>query len=68
MLFLFGPSVLSDSLQPHGLQHARYSVLHYLLEFAQIHVHRVNDAIHSSHLSPPFPPAINPSQHQGLFQ
>jgi len=68
MLFLFGPSVLSDSLWPHGLQHAGFPVLHYLLEFAQIHVHRVNDAIQSSHLSPPFPPAVNPSQHQGPFQ
>jgi len=30
---------MSDSLQLHGLQHARLPVLHYLLEFAQIHVH-----------------------------
>ena len=29
------------------------SVLHYLLEFAQIHVHWVSDAIQSSHLLPP---------------
>ena len=26
----------------HGLQHAS---LHYLMEFAQVHVHRVGDAI-----------------------
>ena len=38
-------------------------------EFAQIHVHWVGDAIQPSHLlSPPFPPAHNLSQHQGLFQ
>ena len=44
-------------------------VLHRLLEFAQIHVHWVGDAIQSSHpLSPPSPPALNLSQHQGLFQ
>ena len=31
--------VVSDSLWPHGLQHATVCVLHYPLEFAQIHVH-----------------------------
>ena len=46
-----------------------FSVLHYLLEFAQIHVHWVSDAIQPFHLlSPPAPPAFNLSQHQGLFQ
>ena len=45
------------------------SVLHYLLEFAQIYVHWVSDAIQPSHsLSSPSPPALNLSQHQGLFQ
>ena len=44
-------------------------VHHQLPEFTQTHVHRVNDAIQPSHLlSSPFPPALNPSQHQGLFQ
>ena len=43
----------------------RYKVL----EFTQIHVHRVGDAIQPSYpLSPPSPPAPNPSQHQGLFR
>ena len=33
------------------------------------HIHRVSDAIQSSHpLSSPSPPAPNPSQHQSLFQ
>ena len=42
---------------------------HQLLEFTQTHVHRVSDAIQSSHpLSSPSPPALNPSQHQSLFQ
>ena len=46
-----------------------FSVLHYLLEFAQTHVHRVCDAIQPSRpLLSPFPPAFNLSQHQGLFQ
>ena len=44
-------------------------VHHQLPEFTQTHVHRIGDAIQPSHpLSSPSPPAINPSQHQGLFQ
>ena len=44
-------------------------VHHQLLEFTQIHIHRVSDAIQPSHpLSSPSPPAPNPSQHQSLFQ
>ena len=44
-------------------------VHHQLPEFTQTYVHRVGDAIQPSHpLSSPFPPAPNPSQHQGLFQ
>ena len=46
-----------------------FPVLHYLPEFAQTHVPGVGDAIQPSHtLSPPSPPALNLSQHQGLFQ
>ena len=46
-----------------------FPVLHYLSEFAHTHVHRVGDAIQPSHpLLPPSPPALNLSQHQGLFQ
>ena len=44
----FSRSVLSDSLPPHGLQHARLPVLHQLLKLAQTHVHRVGDAIQPS--------------------
>ena len=44
-------------------------VHHQLLEFTQTHIHRVSDAIQPSHpLSSPSPPALNPSQHQSLFQ
>ena len=44
-------------------------VHHQLPEFAQTHSHWVSDAIQPSHpLSSTFPPAPNPSQHQGLFQ
>ena len=43
-------------------------VLSYLLEFAQTHVHWVDDAIQPSHpLSPPSS-ALNLSQNQGLFR
>ena len=43
-------------------------VHHQLPEFTQTHVHRVRDAIQPSHpLSSPSP-ALNPSQHQSLFQ
>ena len=42
---------------------------HQLPEFTQTHVHWVDDAIQSSHsLSSPSPPALNLSQHQGLFK
>ena len=43
--------------------------VHYqLLELAQTHVHWIGDAIQPSHpLSPPCAPALNLSQHQGLF-
>ena len=59
-------SVVFNSLWPHcstpGLP-----VHHQLLEHAQLH--RVGDAIQTSHPLPPLsPPAFSLSQHQGLFQ
>ena len=61
--------VTSGSLRPHRWQHARFPVLHHRPEFAQTHVNWVSDAIQPSHpLSSPSPPALNLSQHQGLFQ
>ena len=46
-----------------------FPVHHQLPELAQTHVHRVSDAIQTSGpLSSPSPPALNLSQHQGLFQ
>ena len=60
---------MSDSLQPHGLQHTRLPCPSLSSEFAQTHVHSVSDAIQPSHrLLPPSPLALNLSQHQGLFQ
>ena len=44
-------------------------VHHQLPELTQTHVHRVGDAIQPSYpLLSPSPPALNLSQHQGLFQ
>jgi len=44
-------------------------VLHFLLEFAQTHVHWVSDAIQPSYpLLLPSPLALNFSQHQGLLR
>ena len=58
----FSHSVMSDSLQPHELQHARPPCPSPTPEFTQTHVHRVSDAIQPPHLrSSPSPPAPNPS-------
>ena len=44
-------------------------VHHQTLEFTQTQVHQVSDAIQPSHpLLSPSPPALNLSQHQGLFK
>ena len=60
---------MSDSLQPHRLQHARPSCHSPTTGLTQIHVLRVSDAIQPSHpLSSPSPPTFNLSQHQGLFK
>ena len=65
----FSRSVLSASLQPHGLQHARPSYPSPTPEVSQTHVHRVGDAIQPSHpLWSPSPPAFNSSQFQAFFK
>jgi len=59
----FSGSVMSDSLWPHGLQHARPPCPSPTSEFTQTHVLWVGDAIQPSHpLLSPSPPALNPSQ------
>ena len=65
----FSLSVVSDSLWP--MNHSTPGLLahHQLQESTQTHVHRVNDAIQPSHpLLSPSSPALNLSQHQGLFK
>ena len=43
-------------------------VPHHLLEFAQIHIHCIGDAVQPSRLLKPSSSALDLSQHQGLFQ
>ena len=56
----FSHSVVSNSLQPHELQHVRPPCPSPTPESTQTHVHLVDDAIQPSHpLSSPSPPALN---------
>ena len=60
---------MSDSLQPMNCSTPGFPVHHQLPESKQTHVHWVGDAIQPSHpLSSHSPPALNLSQHQGLFK
>ena len=51
---------------PMNCNMAVFHVLHYLPEFAQVHVHYV--CVASNHLEPPSPLPLNLFQHQDLFQ
>ena len=63
----FSSSIIYDSLQPMDYSMPGFPVHHQLPELAQTNVHRVSDAIQSSHLlSPPSPLALKLSQHQGF--
>ena len=65
----FSRSVISDSLRPHESQHARPPCPSPAPGVHPNHVHWVGDTIQPSHpLSSPSSPALNLSQHQGLFQ
>ena len=70
---IYGTIVIVNSCptlcNPMDCSTASFPVLHHLPEFAQTYVHGIGDAIQPSHpLLPPSPPALNLSQHQGLFQ
>ena len=68
-ILLFSRSVVSNSLQPRGLQHPGFLVHQQFPGLTQIHFDRVGDAIQPSHpLSSPSSPAFSLFQHQGLFQ
>ena len=68
LLVQFNHSVVSDFCDPMDRSTPGFPVHHQLSELAQIHVHRVSDAIQPSHsLTSPSPPAFNLSQNQGHF-
>ena len=65
----FSHSVMSDSLRPHESHHARPPCPSPTPRVYSNSCPLTSDAIQPSHpLSSPSPPALNPSQHQGLFQ
>ena len=65
----FSRSVVFNSLQLHGLQHARPPCPSPTPRVYSNYVYWVGDAIQPSHpLSSPSPPTFNLSQHQGLFK
>ena len=65
----FSRSVMSTLCDPMNRSMPGLPVYHQLPEFTQTHVHRVGDAIQPSYpLSSPSPPALNFSQHLGLFK
>ena len=73
VVFLLCSSVQSQSCMtlcdPMNCGMPGLPVHHQLQEFIQTHVHQVSDVIQPSHpLSSPSPPALNLSQHQGIFQ
>ena len=68
-LLFFSHSVMLTLCNPMDCNTPGFPVLYQLSKLAQTHVLWVGDAIQPSHpLSSPSPPALNPSQHQGLFQ
>ena len=69
ILLLFSRSVMSDSLWSHELQHTRLPCPSLSPGVCSNSWPWIGDAIQPSHsLSPPSPPTLNLSQHQGLFQ
>ena len=68
-MLLFSLSVVSNSLQPYGLQHARLPCPS--LSQGVCSNSSIESVIPSNHLilcSPPTPSALNLSQYQGIFQ
>ena len=69
LLLCLVPKLCPTPCDPMDCSMSGSSVLHYLLEFARIHVHWVGVAIQPFHpLPPPSPFAFNLFQHQGLSQ
>ena len=68
LLLLFSCSACWILCDPMDCSTPGFLILHYLLESAQIRVHWVDDANQPSHSPLPPSPALNLSQHKGLFQ
>ena len=69
VLLLFSRQVMSDSLQPHGLQHFRPPCPSPSPRVCTSSFYCISDAIQPSHpLLPSSPSAFNLSQNEGLFQ
>ena len=69
LLLLFSPQLYLILCNPMDYSTPGFPVLQHLPEFAQTHVHWLNEAMQPSPpQSPPSPPALNLSQHQGLLQ
>ena len=62
---LFGHSVMSDSLWPHGL-HTRLAWPSFTTSQSLLKFISTDFAIQPSHPLPPIPPALSLSQHQGI--
>ena len=61
---------MADSLWHHGLQHARLK-LAFTISWSLLKLMSIESVMSSNHFilcCPPSPPALNLSQHQGLFQ
>ena len=68
IIVIQSPSCVQLFVTPMDCSTPDLPVFHYLLEFAQVHVHCISDAIQPSHpLMPSSPSALDLSQHQGLF-
>ena len=68
LLLVQPPSSVSDSSVHPDCSPPGLPAPHHLLEFVQVHVHFISDAIQPPHpLSATSPPALNLSQHQDLL-
>ena len=65
---VFSHPVVSSSLWFNGLQHTRHPCPSPFPGVCHLHVHCISDAMQPSCRLMPSSPALNLSQHQGLFQ
>ena len=57
-ILLFIHLVVSECSRLHGLQYTRLPVPYHLLEFAQVHVHCISDAIQPFYPLTPSSPSV----------